>query len=113
MSKNTDLSKEAVMKRASGYLKKLAEEVKDFRQTEDKRKLVETIIEKTPGSLSGTEFLSKYSSLMDNDIHDLEVTSEAMDLAKEGTISLGTVSKEKLDKEQYDALTRVLLEEEI
>ncbi|MBC8549306.1 MAG: hypothetical protein H8D23_06610 [Candidatus Brocadiales bacterium] len=105
------ITQKDIMKTAASHLRNLSAEVQEFRDAEERRGLVEAILEKTASDISGSEVLEKYSEYMERDLEELKIIDKAIELTKTGELNLGSLSTQGADTADMDALTAMLMED--
>jgi len=107
-----NINQKDIMKTAASHLRSLSAEVKDYREKEAKRGIVEGILMKTADvEISPSEFFEKYSSYMEKDLDELKIVEKAIELTKTGEISLGSLSAQPADNGELDPLTALLVDD--
>jgi len=105
------INQKGIMKTAASHLRNLSNELQKYRSLEQRRDYVERILEKNAEALSGEDILKKYSEYMKKNVEELKILEKAMELAKTGEFSLGTLSTRVADNGGLDPLTSFLVEE--
>ena len=105
------INKNDIMKTAASHLRNLSAEVQEYRDMEERRGMVEEILEKTASDISGREAMEKYATYMENDLDELKIISKAIELTKTGELNLGSLSSQGADNGDMDPLTAMLLDE--
>ena len=105
------INKNDIMKTAASHLRNLSAEVQEYREMEERRVVVEEILEKTASSISGSEAMEKYAEYLDKDLYELKIISKAIELTKTGELNLGSLSSQAADNESLDPLTAMLMDE--
>lgn len=107
-----DIDQKEIMKIAASQLRSLSQEVKIFRETEERRTLVEAILSKTASDWSGQEVLEKQGEFLDKELEELKIIDKAVELQKTGELNLGSLSSQSsVSEDDLDPLTAYLVED--
>jgi len=99
------------MKTAAAQLRALLSELEKYQEKEKRAELAQDILTKTSSDISAEDFLIKLSEYSKKSLEELIVIQKAVELHKNGELSLGKLSVNKADSSSLDPLTALLIEE--
>jgi predicted rRNA methylase YqxC with S4 and FtsJ domains len=104
------INQKEIMKTAAAQLRLLSEERDSLLEQQEKFELVKDILTKTASYESVEDVFEKMASYLEKEKDELIVIKKAIELHKTGQLSLGIVSSQKLDLEELDPLTSMLID---
>jgi hypothetical protein len=106
------MTRQDVMKTAALTLRALSVKISDLEERLEKRAKAEILVNKMIDNkqLDSKDVLTKVAELESQSMDELKTYEKAMELAKDGSIKLGTVS-ENTSTEGMDPLTAFILED--